>query len=178
VTSDDPTTGSTRLAHISTKSPTAAVAPTGLIATWIGSGGGSSQMAPLHVVPEQQRMPHPPQCRSSRLGFTQAPLQQIPSTPCPQGAPSARPSQEAVMQALAFASLSGRMHTRPAPQLAPLVRHPVRQSSVQALFEQFPGGHTLPHPPQFFGSVVKSNLSQVEPQQAPFDPSGILHALP
>jgi hypothetical protein len=70
------------------------------------------------------------------------------------------------------------MHTRPAPQLAPLVRHPDRQSLVHALFEQFPGGHTWPHPPQFFGSDVKSNLSQVEPQQVPVDASGILHALP
>jgi hypothetical protein len=70
------------------------------------------------------------------------------------------------------------MHTRPAPQLAPLVRHPGRQSLVHAPFVQFPGGHTWPHPPQLFESVVKSNLSQIEPQQVPLDPSGILHALP
>jgi len=82
------------------------------------------------------------------------------------------------MQAAAFASLSGRMHTRPAPQLTPWLRHPGVQSSVHALFEQFPAGHTLPQPPQLFLSVVKSILSQVEPQHVPVDASGILHALP
>src|SRR5688572_25516384 len=178
VTSDDPTMGSTRVAHISTKSPMAAVEPTGLTATWSGSDGGESQMAPLQVVPEQHRIPHPPQFRSSRLGCTHAPLQQMPSTPCPQGAPSERPAQEAVMQAPTLGLLSGRMHTRPAPQLIPLPRHPGEQSSVHAPFEQFPFGHTWPHPPQLFTSFMKSMLSQVEPQHVPVDASGILHTLP